>query len=58
MPSHARACSYRAAGSVVHEVQSGLHLYLGFDWFYGTRNGLFGQFDGRDRVVRIFVVRR
>ena len=35
---------------VKYEVRTGLHLYLGFDWFYGTRNGLFGQFDGRDRV--------
>ncbi len=36
---------------VTYEVQSGLLVYLGFDWFYGTKNGLFGQFDDRDRVL-------
>lgn len=28
-----------------------LELWLGLDWFYGTRNGLFGEFDQNDRIV-------
>ena len=35
---------------VKYEVRTGLNVWVGLDWFYGSRNGLFGQFDGRDRA--------
>ncbi len=34
-----------------YELRDGLWAWLGADWFYGTRDGLFGEFDERDRVV-------
>lgn len=34
-----------------YELRGGLWAWLGADWFYGTRDGVFGQFDERDRVV-------
>jgi len=36
---------------VSYEVRDGVTLYLGFDVFYGTSRGVFGQFDNRDRMV-------
>jgi len=36
---------------VSYEVRDGLTVYLGFDAFYGTARGVFGQFDNRDRMV-------
>lgn len=40
---------YRA--KLIYEILSGLNGWVGMDWFYGTRNGVFGQFDDRDRLV-------
>ena len=34
-----------------YELRSGLWAWLGADWFYGARDGVFGEFDERDRVV-------
>jgi hypothetical protein len=34
-----------------YELRGDLSVYVGFDWFYGTREGVFGEFDARDRVV-------
>lgn len=34
-----------------YELMGGLWAWVGADWFYGTRDGLFGEFDQRDRVV-------
>ena len=36
---------------IKYEVRTGLQLYVGIDWFYGSRDGLFGQFDKRDRAL-------
>ncbi len=36
---------------LTYEIQNGLFGWIGVDWFYGSRNGLFGQFDSKDRVV-------
>ena len=36
---------------VSYELRDGLNAWFGFDVFYGSRKGLFGQFDGRDRFV-------
>jgi hypothetical protein len=35
---------------IKYEIQTGLQVYVGIDWFYGSRNGLFGQFDKKDRA--------
>lgn len=34
-----------------YELRSNLNLWAGFDFFYGTGKGLFGQFDNTDRFV-------
>jgi hypothetical protein len=34
-----------------YEVRDGLEVWLGADVFHGTSRGLFGEFDGADRVV-------
>jgi hypothetical protein len=34
-----------------YELRGGLWAWIGADWFYGTRDGVFGEFDERDRVV-------
>ncbi len=34
-----------------YELQDNLKIWTGFDLFYGTQNGLFGQFDQKDRVI-------
>lgn len=34
-----------------YELRDGLWVWAGLDWFYGTRDGLFGQFDARDRAL-------
>ena len=34
-----------------YELRDGLWVWAGLDWFYGTREGLFGQFDACDRAV-------
>lgn len=34
-----------------YELRGGLWIWAGLDWFYGTRDGLFGQFDARDRAL-------
>lgn len=34
-----------------YELRDGLWIWAGLDWFYGTRDGLFGQFDARDRAL-------
>ena len=36
---------------VSYLVRDNLEVWLGVDWFYGTRNGLFGEFDHNDRIV-------
>jgi hypothetical protein len=36
---------------VVYELRQGLEGWLGIDWFYGSRNGSFGQYDDEDRAV-------
>jgi len=36
---------------LIYEILSGLNGWIGVDWFYGTKNGAFGQFDDKDRVV-------
>lgn len=33
------------------EVRDELWVWVGVDWFYGTRQGVFGEFDRRDRAV-------
>jgi hypothetical protein len=34
-----------------YELRDGLWVWAGLDWFYGTRDGLFGEFDARDRAL-------
>lgn len=34
-----------------YELRDGLWIWAGLDWFYGTRDGLFGQYDARDRAL-------
>lgn len=34
-----------------YELRDGLWIWAGLDWFYGTRDGLFGEFDARDRAL-------
>jgi Protein of unknown function (DUF1302) len=34
-----------------YALRENLDVWVGLDWFYGNADGLFGQFDGRDRVV-------
>ncbi len=34
-----------------YELRQGLWTWIGADWFYGTRDGVFGEFDQRDRIV-------
>jgi len=34
-----------------YELRDDLWVWAGFDWFYGTRKGLFGEFAGADRAV-------
>jgi hypothetical protein len=34
-----------------YELRDGLWVWAGLDWFYGTRDGLFGQYDARDRAL-------
>ena len=41
---------------VEYEIRDGVKAWAGFDWFYGSRNGVFGQFDGEDRLVLGFEV--
>lgn len=36
---------------VVVEVRDGVDVWLGGDVFYGNRDGIFGQFDAKDRVT-------
>ena len=36
---------------VSYELRDNMKVWLGFDLFYGNRNGLFGQFDQNDRLV-------
>ena len=36
---------------ISYELRDNLTLKLGFDLFYGTDNGIFGQFDDNDRVI-------
>ena len=34
-----------------YELRDGLWVWAGLDWFYGTGDGLFGQYDARDRAL-------
>jgi len=34
-----------------YQIRSNIDLKLGIDMFYGSRDGLFGQFDNKDRVT-------
>jgi hypothetical protein len=34
-----------------YEWQDNVKTWVGMDIFYGTRDGLFGQFDDNDRIV-------
>lgn len=36
---------------ISYELRDNVKVWLGFDLFYGNRNGLFGQFDQNDRLV-------
>lgn len=36
---------------VVHQLSSDLEVWVGADLFYGTANGLFGEFDSNDRLT-------
>ena len=36
---------------VAYELRDNVNVWCGLDLFYGTRNGLFGQFNERDRVL-------
>lgn len=36
---------------VEYAVRDDLQVWLGFDVFYGTRDGVFGEFDAADRIV-------
>jgi hypothetical protein len=40
---------YRA--KLTYEIQTGLLGWIGIDWFYGGSNGVFGEFDSKDRAV-------
>jgi hypothetical protein len=39
-----------------YELRDDLWAWVGFDLFYGTRDGIFGEFDARDRLVAGFEV--
>jgi hypothetical protein len=41
---------------VRYELRDGLWIWAGYDCFYGTRNGVFGEFDARDRAVLGFEI--
>jgi hypothetical protein len=34
-----------------YDLQDNVEIWAGLDLFYGDRNGLFGQFDGNDRLL-------
>jgi hypothetical protein len=34
-----------------YELRQNVSLWVGYDWFYGSREGVFGEFDARDRFV-------
>ncbi len=36
---------------VSYELRNNVEVWAGVDLFYGSRNGLFGQFDRNDRLV-------
>ena len=36
---------------LVHWLSTNLEIWVGTDLFFGTSRGLFGQFDGEDRVL-------
>jgi hypothetical protein len=36
---------------VRYALREDLDAWVGFDWFYGDRDGVFGEFDARDRFV-------
>ncbi|MDA2931145.1 hypothetical protein MYX84_14565 [Acidobacteria bacterium AH-259-O06] len=40
-----------AGPTLSYELHSKIEVWLGYDLFYGTVKGLFGQFDGKDRVL-------
>jgi hypothetical protein len=41
---------------VRYELRDELWVWAGLDWFYGTEDGIFGEFDARDRAVVGFEV--
>ncbi|MDJ0867974.1 MAG: hypothetical protein QNK03_17850 [Myxococcota bacterium] len=40
-----------ARGKATYELMDGLYVWGGIDVFYGTRKGIFGQYDSEDRLV-------
>ncbi len=40
-----------ARPKISYELRDDLQVWFGFDVFYGTRNGVFGEFGRKDRVV-------